>query len=172
MFDSRTNFVASVAPGAESGAKVLERLQQSLQDTQTFLSREAGQLSNPVVEVLQQAILGIFTDWLAAHPRIAWTFAHPRLALAVLLLSLLLFWGLLRLIFRLSEQVWLFLLQTPLKFITWGIAQIFASLRLVAFPRYRRQQEREGRLADILNRLEAMGEEQEILLAELKELLK
>lgn len=172
MFDFNTDFVASVAPVLAKETNVLEKLQQSLQDTQTFFSHEAEQLSSPVVEALQEAMVNIFTDWLAAHPRIAWTFVHPRLALGILLLALLLFSGLLRLLFRLSEQAWLLLLKTPLKLIFWGIGQIFTTFRQIALPRYRRQQEKSGRLADILKRLETMGEEQEILLAELKELLK
>lgn len=124
-----------------------------------------------VVEALQQAIVGIFTDWLAAHPRIAWIFAHPRLTLLLLFLFVLLFWGLVRLIFRLSEQLWLFLLQTPIKLFYWGFRGILTTFKRFSLPIYRRQQEKEGRLADILNRLETLNEEQEVLLAELKNLL-
>jgi hypothetical protein len=172
MFDSSTKFAASLDSVPEGGVKILERLQQSLQDTQEFISQEAGQLSNPVVEALQQAIVGIFTDWLTIHPRIAWIFAHPRLALVLLFLSLLLFWGLVRLIFRLSEQVWLFLLQIPLKLFFWGFSRISTTFKQISLPLYRRQQEKEGRLADIFNRLETLHREQETLLAELKELLR
>lgn len=110
--------------------------------------------------------------WLEAHPAVAWAVNHPLLALSVLLLILFLFGGLMRAIARFTEQIWIALLQAPIKLVQWLLSLISSSYRQrTTAALKRRTTDQQARLAQILERLEAMRQEQDCLLQEVKAIL-
>ena len=163
-----TNFVNTVISENLSNISFIDKLQ----DTQTFFSWQEKESDNPVIETVREALMGIITDWLADHPRIAWIIANPLLALVLGLVILILFWGFIRMIFRLSERLWILIFQAPIKLFQLIYHYISLSFKQFSIPLYQRQQERDQRLNDILVRLELLREEQETLLIELKDLVR
>ena len=143
-----------------------------LQDTQTFFSWQENESDNPIIDSVKEALMGIVTDWLADHPRIAWIIANPLPAVILCIVILILFWGFIRMIFRLSERLWIFIFQAPIKLFKLIFRYISLSFKQFSIPLYQRQQERDQRLSDILARLELLREEQETLLLELRDLIR
>ena len=168
MIARDTNFVNTLISENLSTISFIDKLQ----DTQTFFSWQGKESDNPVIDTVREALMGIIADWLADHPRIAWVIANPLLALVLGIVILVLFWGFIRMIFRLSERLWIFIFQAPIKLFKLIFHYIPLSFKQFSIPLYQRQQERDQRLNDILARLELLREEQETLLIELKDLVR
>ncbi len=64
---------------------------------------------------IEHAVATYFSQWLVAHPYLAWIISHPLPSLGLLLLILFSLWGLIKAIGRGIEQIWLFLLKTPFR---------------------------------------------------------
>ncbi len=110
---------------------------------------------------------------MATHPVIAWTMSHPLWAIGLFFIALLLCWGLLGAIARLVQEAWMLLLQVPLKLLRWlfsGLFKVFFT-RTVKSDEVSVREEREQRLVETLNRLEALQQEQELLMQEVKTIL-
>ena len=155
---------------------MLEGLRDGLQNTKDFLTNETiqrvEQLSDALAETLQREVVASFQNWLEAHPLVSWSIAHPLWTSALFLGLLLLLGGLLRVVTRLSEQVWLVIFQVPLKLGQWLLGIVFSAFTKVLASqganRESRKEDRQERLAYILLRLEAIRQEQEALLEEMK----
>lgn len=107
-------------------------------------------------------------DFLAVHPLWAWVVNRPLLALAIALVGLLLFSGLLRAIARLTERFWLALGQLPLRLVVW----LFSALtRWLRRPQAAPTDAPRDRARQIGQRLEALHQEEAALLRELQTLL-
>jgi hypothetical protein len=113
--------------------------------------------------------------WLEDHRMIAWAIAHPLLAFGGLLVMVLMFGGLLRAIARLTEQVWILLLKAPLKLGKWLLSLVSRAFRQTTAPKSLPVStyigDRKERLHDILNQLEAIRQEQDELLKEVKSII-
>ncbi|MGF1482286.1 MAG: hypothetical protein ACFB4I_22870 [Cyanophyceae cyanobacterium] len=137
-----------------------------------------AKLDDSVTETVQRALTMARQNWLETHPLLAWLIAHPVLALVTILFFCWLFWGLLTAIGRLTEQAWLAILQSPLKLGQWSVGQIprgvkrlsGGSNRLPVNSHAHEEHDRK-RLADILNRLEQLNQEQEQLMKEMQGIL-
>ena len=127
-----------------------------------------------IINGLQAALMDSFQGWLAVHPIIGWLAAHPLSALGLLLFFLFVFWGLLSAIARLTEDLWLFIVRLPLRFVRWLFGLIAKGLKT---PSARGKNGRASskanpdRLNQILTRLEAIHKEQDELMQELSKLL-
>ena len=126
-----------------------------------------------ISQTLLEPIFNSVQSWLATHPVIAWIMTHPLWAIVLFFIALLLSWGLLGAIARLIQQAWFLILQAPLKLLRWIFNNLFK-----AFPRRSLKAEepsvleqREQRLLETLNRLEALRQEQEELMQEVKAIL-
>jgi cell shape-determining protein MreC len=126
-----------------------------------------------ISQTLLEPIFNSVQAWLATHPVIAWIMSHPLWAIALFFIALLLSWGLLGAIARLIQQAWFLILRAPLKLLQWIFNNLFK-----AFPRRSLNAEeptvleqREQRLLETLNRLEALQQEQEELMQEVKAIL-
>ena len=126
-----------------------------------------------ISQTLLEPILRSVKAWLAMHPVVAWVMSHPLWAITLFFVALLLSWGLLGAIARLIQQAWFLILQAPLKLLQWIFNNLFK-----AFPRRGLKAEeptvleqREQRLLETLNRLEALQQEQEELMQEVKTIL-
>lgn len=136
---------------------------------QSLSSGISKQLINPLIEPIVTPI----REWLVAHPLWYWLFNHPLWLLALVVMVLFLFAGLLGAISRLTEAIWLMILQAPVKLVQWMFAGIFSLVkrpfvRLDALPATANPQER---LLILLNRLEELRQEQDQLLQEARTLI-
>lgn len=119
---------------------------------------------------------GVWTtaqNWLQPHPVLQWMLVHPLLSIGIAVLILFLLGGLLQAIGRLTEQIWVFLFQAPLRLVQWLIS---LSAKLIGWGagsgiRGRSTHDPQTRLNEILTRLEALRQEQDKLLDEVKALL-
>jgi hypothetical protein len=120
----------------------------------------------------QRAIVAMVQTWLQNHPIMAWLVTHPLISTGILLSSLVLVRGLLGAIARLTERLWLTLLRAPMLFASWlfgAIVGLFRQPVVAAVPIELPSPKQ--RLADILDRLEALKQEQDELLQEVRTLL-
>ena len=134
------------------------------------------QLSESVVDEVQTAIIISIQNWLEAHPILSWMITHPFSLLGLLLLFLMLFWGLLKIIGRVSEQFWLSVLQLPLKLFQWLLRVFFRAFKnhtdsAIVTGQKSGEDNKQERLLYILNRLEEIRQEQEELLKEMQAII-
>jgi hypothetical protein len=142
-----------------------------------------------LVESFIDALFGPVQDWLVQHPLWLWLFTHPLWLLGAILLALFLLAGLLRAIAGLTEQLWLGLLRLPILLVqTLWQGGLFL-WRLVGQPANQltakslvqpttqltlpaaQPTAKSDRLTEIVDRLEALRQEQDELLKEVKLLL-
>ncbi len=141
-----------------------------------------SQLALPSIDIsIEHAIASYFSQWLLAHPYLAWIFSHPLPSLGLLFLAIFSLWGLIKAIGRGIEQIWLFLLKTPFKLIQpifgliWGsILRIFGHNNFSGVPSTAKpaHSNTAARVDWILERLDSIGQEQDLLLQELATLVK
>lgn len=125
---------------------------------------------------LEYTIGTYFTNWLVAHPYLAWTIAHPLPSIGLMLLAIFALWGLIKAIGRGIEQIWVFLLVTPFRL----IQPIFRPLWSAIFSRFGHTKTSDDRanlsaevtptaerIEWIVDRLHTLHQEQETLLSEL-----
>ncbi|NJR38432.1 MAG: hypothetical protein HC781_05795 [Leptolyngbyaceae cyanobacterium CSU_1_4] len=126
-----------------------------------------------ISQTLLEPILKSLQTWLATHPAIAWAMSHPLWAIALFFMVLLLIWGLLGAIARLIQQAWFLILQAPLKLLQWLFRHLFTAFSLGTLKSEAPTvlEQREQRLLETLNRLEALQHEQEELMQEVKTIL-
>lgn len=151
--------------------QVTARLGQSIEAhrlpevVQVSLNRWSSGLQGGLQGTLTQPM----ADWLQAHPLLAWGIDHPLWTLAGLFVVLLLLSGLLQAIARFTEQIWIWILRSPVLLIQWLVAIGLRWMqRKPAAPIATPKQQR---LTVILQKLEAMRQEQEELLKEVRALL-
>lgn len=127
-----------------------------------------------LINGLQAALMESIGGWLTSHPIIGWLVTHPLFASGLLLLFLFLFWGLLSAIARLTEGIWLFIVQLPLRLAQWLFGLIAKGLKMPAtrvMMGSAPTKANPDRLSQILNRLDAIHKEQDELMQELSKLL-
>ncbi|MDX2229641.1 MAG: hypothetical protein NW220_08385 [Leptolyngbyaceae cyanobacterium bins.349] len=120
----------------------------------------------------QRAIATLVQTWIQDHPIVAWSLTHPLLSGGGLLIAVVLVRGLLGAIARLTERIWLALLRAPVLLASWllgAIANIFR--QPVELPTLTEPPNPKQRLLDILDRLEALKQEQDALLQEVRAML-
>jgi len=130
--------------------------------------------SSPL-ERLTDQVLQPVQDWLTLHPFWNWLLIHPVWLLGVVVLVLFLFAGLMGAIARLTEAIWLALLQAPIRLaqlLFIGVAKLL-QLPFTAKPKVSpaSQPNSQERLTAILNRLENLRQEQDELLQEVRSIL-
>lgn len=136
--------------------------------------------SNNIFTGFLDSLIAPVQDWLNQYPLLLWLTTHPWWLLATVLLILFLLSGLLRAIAGLTEKLWLALLGLPVTLVRWIWQSTFfllsrpfaskpaiAQSNLVNPPIFNSQ----DRLAEVLDRLESLRQEQDELLKEVKTLL-
>jgi hypothetical protein len=141
-------------------------------------------LSQRAVTGLWETVISPIQDWLAQYPILVWLVSHPIWLLGVILLSLFLLAGLLRAVASLTEQLWLSLLRLPLTL----VQLIWRGTMLLWRPLFTKSamvqtiapgsispesiSPNSSRLTEVLDRLEALRQEEQELMQEMKALLK
>jgi hypothetical protein len=133
-------------------------------------------------------------NWLMDYPVLKWGFAHPIWGLLMVIVLVVLFGGLLRAIAQLTEQLWVKLLQLPMRAGQWILTQLLHLLKLKSrttenpltltppksptpmlnpTPRLKPEASMvsEPQLCEIMVRLERLQQEQTLLLQDIKTLL-
>ncbi|NDJ17858.1 hypothetical protein [Myxacorys almedinensis] len=133
-------------------------------------SQAVEQLSSAVVMRSQVAATSVLQNWLDAHPIAAWMLHHPIWALALIGFLVIMAFGLLGAIARLTENIWLSLLQTPIKLSQWLFKK---SPRLIQHLFAPQQPNRDSKqqLLDAIHQLEELRKEQDKVLEQIKQLL-
>jgi hypothetical protein len=75
-------------------------------------------------QAMQNAMGEMTQNWLMAHPILGWGVAHPFWALGMVVALAFMSGGLLRAIAQLTEQLWIDLLQLPMRAIRWGLNRL------------------------------------------------
>jgi hypothetical protein len=132
-------------------------------------------LLQQMTQQLTSSILAPIQAWLLAHPMWHWLLTHPVWLLGLVLLFLFLLVGLLGAIAQLTEAVWLTILQFPFKLAQWVFVGVLMLVKLpfrsklIASPQPSINPDE--RLTLILNRLEALRQEQDELFDEVRSIL-
>ena len=112
--------------------------------------------------------------WLIHNPFLRWCFVHPMGGIVAVVILVVLFGGLVRAIAQLTEQLWVKLLQLPMRAVRWVIAPLFQlkprtsdkpQLLIASNPDQAQQ------MGEIMVRLEHLQKEQTLLLQDIKTLL-
>jgi len=127
----------------------------------------------PFSDAPQQALSAVIQTWMEEHPIAAWLIVHPLLSVGLLLVAIILLRGLLGAIAQLTERIWMAILRFPMKLASWlftSTAQLF--IRSTSDTQTPVEQPtQQERLIAILARLEAIQQEQDQLLKEVREVL-
>jgi hypothetical protein len=129
---------------------------------------------------IEHAVGTYFTQWLVAHPYLAWMISHPLPSLGLLLVLIFSLSGLIKAIGRGFEQIWLFLLTTPFKLLQPIFRLVWRSIEGIFGHNNSREEQVESklmltapseRIELILDRLQTLHQEQQGLVSELSTLL-
>jgi hypothetical protein len=106
-----------------------------------------------------------------------WGFAHPLGGIVAVVILVVLFGGLVRAIAQLTEQLWVNLLQLPMRVGKWLLAQVLYLLKLKPPTADKPQTliannpDPDRQIGEIMMRLEHLQQEQTLLLQDIKTLL-
>ena len=179
----------STSQAVESVNQATEKAKISLEDS----LNKGGNMSDAASNALQSAINGTVKDWIDSHPVVFWLVSHPLIGLAMVLLFILTLLGFFQALGSLFAQGWLFILQSPVKFMQ-GVLSVGSksvsnvggvavnslvsknpedknNLALQLRGVESNSLESQERIANILTRLEAIRQEQNQLLQEASAIL-
>jgi hypothetical protein len=114
---------------------------------------------------VQEAIDSSIRDWLQSHWPLGWIVTNLWLSILLLLISIVLFWGLLGALGRGVQQGWIWVLRSPLKLL--GLMQLKSGGMLSKM----RLPSREQRIETVIQQLTETQEQQAQLLTELAALV-
>lgn len=122
-----------------------------------------NRLGQQVLDSTLSPVRSAAEQWLDEHRWILFLVNHPLVLLGLLLLGLFLISGVWRALSRLSENLWIFVVGLPFQVLGWFGLRGISLLKQRSQPR--------DRLTELLNRLDALREEQETVLKEVRSLL-
>jgi ElaB/YqjD/DUF883 family membrane-anchored ribosome-binding protein len=166
LSDATNVAVHQLNDAAKSMTQTAEQTKLVLDET----LQRAEQLSGSIANSVQDLVVTSVETWMSEHPIISWTIAHPLGAIALVLVTLFLGWGLLRAVAQGTQQVWLLILKAPLKLtqsLAKGTSQSLKRTDLLQTTRLDSQLEVHKRLPEILSRLEILRQEQDTLIKEM-----
>lgn len=129
---------------------------------------------------IEYAVANYFSQWLVAHPYLAWSLSHPLPSLGLFVLIIFSVWGLIKAISRGIEQIWLLLLTTPFKLIQPIFRPIWSSIWSIGGHNKTSVKQPNltssttpspAQIERIIDRLQSLNQEQETLLRELSTLI-
>jgi methyl-accepting chemotaxis protein len=160
---------------AKSG-KSLNEAKTSFEDS---IQQKAENLRSSLTDNIEASITSLINNWFKEHPIVFWIVNHPIADLVILLVLIFLFWGLLRAIASLTEKAWISVLIAPFKLIqsflglgSKSLGNVMGSeLVTVASNQTLTQSDRFEDVANIINQLNALKQQQDKLLQELATIL-
>jgi hypothetical protein len=114
---------------------------------------------------VQEAIDSSIRNWLQSHWPLGWIVTNLWLSLLLLLISIVLFWGLLGALGRGVQQGWIWVLRSPFKLLSLWQPKAGGWLKKLRLP------DREQRIELVIQQLATNQQQQARLLAELSALV-
>jgi hypothetical protein len=114
---------------------------------------------------VQEAIDSSIRDWLQSHWPLGWIVTNLWLSLLLILISIVLFWGLLSALGHGVQQGWIWVLRSPLKLLSLLQPKTASFLQKLRLP------DREQRIELVMQQLVTNQQQQARLLAELSALV-
>jgi hypothetical protein len=114
---------------------------------------------------VQEAIDSSLRDWLQGHWPLGWIVTNLWLSLLLILISIVLFWGLLGALGRGVQQGWILVLRSPLKLLSLLRPKTDGFFKNLRLP------DREQRIELVMQQLATNQQQQARLLAELSVLV-
>mgnify|MGYP004468667287 CR=1 FL=1 len=122
-----------------------------------------------------QSLLNPIRAWLGQYPWLQWLVTHPLWLGITLLLLIFLVSGLIGAIGQLTQRIWIALLRSPFQLLQWLFVGVFRLTRTLlgwkAEPAKLPAENSQTRLQELLDRLDALRQEQDELLQEVKTIL-
>jgi hypothetical protein len=125
-------------------------------------------MSNPINDWFS----AMFQDWSKGHPLTLWFLTHPIYLISLIVLGLILFAGLIGIIGRLSENMWLAILQLPVKLFQ-AIIQLLPNIaqQVLRSPTSSRNNNKEEQIQSTLKEIELLRKRETELLLKLQSLI-
>jgi len=145
-----------------------------LNSVSNALFHKAGQALTQVqqsaaADAMQNAFGRAMQQWMMEHPLWGWLIQHPLISVGLLLVLLVLLQGLLSALAQLIQRAGWALLRSPWQLSQWLLGFSAKSFQAALAPSAKREAEsKQQRLTEIVNRLEALKQEQDALLQEVK----
>ena len=132
-------------------------------------------LVNIFSENIPNTATTLFNHWWQRHPLMTWMINHPVLTLIAIVFLIFLLSGLLQLIGKAGEKVWLFIFQLP-----WRLGQYLGKLTshylgwsaYKTSPAISNNQALETKIDNILEKIDYLTQQQQLILQELADLKK
>lgn len=126
-----------------------------------------------MANLVQDTLMSPLRDWLNQHPYLLWLAHHPWWALGFVVVGIVLLGGLVGAIARFTEQFWISLFQLPIRVFQWFFVNVFWLFRRSAAEATRsvREPTPHDRVTSILSQLDELRQEQERLIAEMRQIL-
>lgn len=171
---------------SETAHQTAETITTNTEKLKAYATAKVANVSDTASEVWQNPLSSWLDDWIHHHPRILWLVSHPLLSLGILLLAILMISGFLKALGQFFEKAWLMILQAPIQLSQVVFGAIYQSTSSL-FGKNKRLSDqkilntvdlkqlppiqssnlaKQERLTQILNRLEAINQEQKQLLQE------
>ncbi len=125
-------------------------------------------MSNPINDWFS----AVLQDWSMGHPLTLWFLTHPVVLICLIVLGLILFAGLLGVIGRLTENLWLAILKLPLKLFQ-AIVQLAPNLaqQVLRSPTSSTNPSQEEQIQSTLKEIESLRKRETELLLKLQSLI-
>lgn len=163
-----------------------EASDRAITTTITQTAQITDNVNNITTKALENAIDFTIKNWLNQHPVLFWLVTHPIWTLIIFLFVIFLIFGLFEAVTTLIKSLWLFIFKMPEK-----LVRKTANLTIITFQNIGNQifwpqnshqnklkltkignkSDRQQRIAEILDRLEQLKQEQNRLLTEIAEML-
>jgi len=175
--------VNQVTQATEQSLTSLSETTEQAKASITEMVQGTEHLTGGVADAIQVQLSSMIHNWLMAHPVISWAVSHPLQTLGIVLLVIFLVRGLLKLLAQSVEKVWLLVLKSPFllgQFLFKGSSKLITlkgangSKPVLSKPESLvnlESSEQQVQLAQLLQRLEKISQEQSQLLQKVTTIL-
>lgn len=136
----------------------------------TGMAQIPGNLGGAAVTKVQTTIADMVNTWMLNHPYTAWFVAHPLITAGLVVVLLIVLRGLLGAIGQLTERIWLAILRLPITLTKWFLVLGTRLFNRATLPQPE-QPSTHQQLSALIDRLEALKQEQDELLQQVKAIL-
>jgi len=173
----------------ETTEKVKNSLSEASDRAITTTLDRTSQISDNVNDLtrkaIESAIDSTIKNWLNEHPIFLWLVSHPIWGLIIFIFVVFLIFGLFEALTTLIKSIWIFIFKIPQKLIKKTVNLTIISCQNIGYQiwppnssqnklkltKIGNKSDRQQRIAEILERLEQLKQEQDRLLTEIAQML-
>ncbi|HIK27797.1 MAG: hypothetical protein N3E45_11610 [Oscillatoriaceae bacterium SKW80] len=172
-----TNSALTAADGALLTVSAITDISKSavaetMHAVTTFTEKAKNSFLEPFEKFNQFYISSLINEWIKTHPLIFWLVSHPIQSIVIFIGLIVLLAGLLKAFGILIVETWISILIAPVKLFFQIFEKRSYKLILNLNVNKNKKNDRLNRMVNILKRLEAIKQEQDVLLKELAVLVK